>query len=120
MDGAGVSQEDTDTMILSSPAIHGDRLYAASCLLDPPDNFGAIFCLDAATGRQIWSIDSIDGDYIKGFFSSPAVTADGRYLLIGQGLHPDANCRLMRRYPGRASTDRQDRPAHRKLSPPSR
>ena len=95
IDETGVEQEDTDAMILSSPAYHNNRVYGASCLLDPPDNYGAIFCLDAITGRQIWSVGKIKGEDIKGFFSSPALTADGRYLLIGQGLHPDSNCHLI-------------------------
>ena len=94
IDETGIEQEDTEAMILSSPAFYNNHVYAASCLLDPPDNYGAIFCLDAATGRQIWSVSKIEGQDIKGFFSSPALTADGRYLLIGQGLHPDSNCHL--------------------------
>lgn len=94
-DETGVEQEDTEAMILSSPAFHNGRVYGASCLLDPPDNYGAIFCLDAETGRQIWSVDTLEGEDLKGFFSSPALTADGRYLLIGQGLHPDSDCYLI-------------------------
>jgi len=95
IDEDGVEQEDTEAMILSSPAFYGDRVYGASCLLDPPDNYGAVFCLDAFTGKQIWSVSQIDNQDIKGFFSSPAVTFDGRYLVIGQGLHPDSNCNLI-------------------------
>ncbi len=91
----GVETEDRDAMILASPAIHGDKIYAASCTLDPPESFGAIFCLDAATGEQVWTVDTADGEPFKGFFSSPAISADGRYLVIGQGLHPDSNCRLI-------------------------
>ncbi|MFC7336381.1 PQQ-binding-like beta-propeller repeat protein [Haloferula chungangensis] len=91
----GVEQEDRDAMILSSPAIYGDRVYGASCTLDPPDSFGAIFCLDAATGKQHWTVDKADGELFKGFFSSPAISADGKYLVVGQGLHPDSNCRLI-------------------------
>jgi len=92
---AGVEQVDTEAMILSSPAAHGDRIFGASCFLDPPKSFGTIFCVEAATGKQLWSVDRADGEEFKGFFSSPAVTADGRFLVIGQGLHPDANCRLV-------------------------
>ncbi|WP_201766816.1 PQQ-binding-like beta-propeller repeat protein [Rhodopirellula sp. SWK7] len=95
IDESGVESEDTEAMILSSAAVDGDRVYGASCLLDPPDTYGAIFCLDAESGRQIWSLDNIDGEYFKGFFSSPAISADGRYLVIGQGLHPDSNCTLI-------------------------
>ena len=45
IDADGVEQEDTEAMILSSPAFFGGRVYGASCLLDPPDNYGAVFCL---------------------------------------------------------------------------
>jgi outer membrane protein assembly factor BamB len=63
-------------------------------MIDPPDSFGVLFCLDAASGHQLWSVDKIHGKEMKGFFSSPAVTADGRFVVIGQGLHPDSNCQL--------------------------
>ena len=94
-DENGAAQEDTEAMIISSPAVHGARIFAGSCLIDPPDNFGVLFCLDAASGRQLWSVDKINGKEMKGFFSSPAVTADGRFVVIGQGLHPDSNCQLI-------------------------
>lgn len=94
-DENGAAQEDTEAMILSSPAVHGSRIFGASCLLDPPDSFGVLFCLDASTGRQLWSADKINGKELKGFFSSPAVTADGRHVIVGQGLHPDSNCQLI-------------------------
>jgi outer membrane protein assembly factor BamB len=95
VDETGAEQEDTEAMILSSPAVWGNRVYGASCLMDPPDSFGVLFCVDAVTGKQIWSLDKLEGTELKGFFSSPAVTADGQYLLIGQGLHPDSHCRLL-------------------------
>ncbi len=95
IDESGVESEDTEAMILSSPAVHGERIYGASCLLDPPDTYGAIFCLDINGGKQIWSVDQVDGSDFKGFFSSPAISADGRWLVIGQGLHPDTNCNLI-------------------------
>lgn len=95
IDEDGVSQEDAEAMILSSAAVHGSRVFGASCLLDPPDSFGVLFCLDAISGEQIWSLDKIEDTELKGFFSSAAITADGRHLLIGQGLHPDSNCNLI-------------------------
>ncbi|VGO15487.1 Quinohemoprotein alcohol dehydrogenase ADH IIB [Pontiella desulfatans] len=95
VDDDGTVETVDSAMILSSPAVHGDRVYAASCELDPPDSYGIVFCVDANTGETIWSIDQIDGEEIKGFFSSPAVTADGKYVLIGQGLHPDSECQLI-------------------------
>ncbi len=88
--------EEEFAMFLSSPVVLGDRVFAAWCLLDPPKTFGALVCLDAATGRKIWEIDERDDKQpFKGMFSSPAVSADGRFVVIGQGLHPDSNCDLI-------------------------
>ena len=90
-----------DTMHLSSPAVVGNWVYGASCYLDPPSNYGEIFCLDAETGRKRWLKDVVADPKtgkeieLKGFFSSPAVTADGKYVVIGQGLHFDRNCSLL-------------------------
>ena len=95
VDDDGTVEVEDSAMILSSPVVHGNRVYAASCVLDPPDSYGIVFCVDALTGKTIWSVDQVEGEELKGFFSSPAVTADGKYLIIGQGLHPDTNCRLV-------------------------
>ena len=84
-----------DTMILSSPAVVGKRLYGASCIADPTGYYGEVFCLDVTFGEKIWSRDSGPDDAFKAFFSSPAVTADGKYLVIGQGLHDHAGCSLL-------------------------
>jgi len=82
-------------MFLSTPAVRGGRVYGAYCVLDPPGSYGSVVCLDAATGRKLWSADFKDGKQdFKGFFSSPAVTADGKSLVIGQGLHPDYDSEL--------------------------
>lgn len=95
VDDDGSVETVEDAMILSSPVVHGNRVYGASCELDPPDSYGIVFCADAASGKTIWSVDQVEGEELKGFFSSPAVTADGKDLIIGQGLHPDTNCRLI-------------------------
>jgi len=89
------------TMYLASPLVIGDAVYGASCMLDPPSNYGAVFCLDAATGEERWYADIFkDPDTgeereLKAFFSSPAVSADGKHLVIGQGLHVDDDCELI-------------------------
>lgn len=95
VDDDGSVVEDTDSMILSTPLGVGDRVYGASCLMDPPDTFGAVFCLDAETGEQRWITDLVADSDLKGFFSSPALSADGQSLVIGQGLHPDSQCMLV-------------------------
>jgi outer membrane protein assembly factor BamB len=87
---------EEDTMFWSSPLVQNGRTYAAWCYLDPPDSYGAVVCLDAETGKKIWETDvKTDGTEFKGFFSSPALTADGKYLIIGQGLHPDYDSELV-------------------------
>ena len=89
---------EDDTMVLSSPLVSGKFVYCATAYLDPPSTYGSIFCLDAATGRKVWETflksPSPEIDF-KGFFSSPALTADGEHLLIGQGLHADGEAELI-------------------------
>ncbi len=92
---------DDFTMYLSSPLVVGDKIYGASCVLDPPNNYGAVFCLTATEGKELWYADVLK-DPISGrevefnaFFSSPAITADGKHLVIGQGLHEDKDCKLL-------------------------
>jgi len=83
-------------MFWSSPLVRGDRVYAAACTLDPPDSYGSILCLNAITGKIIWKVEMKDATRdFGGFFSSPAVTADGKSLVIGQGLHPDYDSELV-------------------------
>ena len=87
-----------DTMVLSSPLVSGKFVYCATAYLDPPGTYGSVFCLDAATGRKVWETflksSSPEVDF-KGFFSSPALTADGKHLIIGQGLHVDGKAELV-------------------------
>jgi len=87
--------EYPEEMVLSTPTVFGTRVYGATCLLDIGANYGAIVCLDAETGKKIWSVDKLEGKELKAFFSSPALTADGKYLVIGQGLHFDTDCALI-------------------------
>ncbi len=84
-------------MFFSSVLVHDGKLYGASAFLDPTGSFGTIFCLDAESGDEIWVTDTggPDGDEdLMGFFSSPSLTADGKNLLIGQGLHLDTGASL--------------------------
>lgn len=82
-------------MILASPAVAGGRVFGASALVDVGGNFGSIFCLDAQTGSQIWQVESIDGRDLKAIYSSPAVSEDGRFVIVGEGLHEDRDCALI-------------------------
>jgi len=95
------THSEENVMHLSSPVVAGKWVFGASCELDPPINYGSVFCLDIDTGKRRWlqeyPKDPKTGEEVelKGFFSSPAVTADGRFLIIGQGLHVDKNCDLL-------------------------
>lgn len=80
---------------LSTPVLANGRIYAASCVVDVGGTFGSIFCLDAATGKLIWQVDKVGAQDLKGFFSSPTLSADGKFLLIGEGLHFDTDCHLL-------------------------
>lgn len=83
-------------MFLSSPAVRSGRVYAATCVIDVTGlKYGAVVCLDAQTGRPIWKTEMADGQDLKPFFSSPVLTADGESVLIGQGLHDDADSDLL-------------------------
>jgi len=92
---------DPDTMVLTSPAVIRGMLFGATCGLDVTGNYGSVFCLDAKTGRLRWAKDEAKDPatgeevFFNGFFSSPAVTGDGKYVVIGQGLHADADCALL-------------------------
>ena len=84
-----------DTMFLATPAVVGDRIYVAGCVSGLGDFSGLLACLDAATGKPLWEVTEVNGEPLKAFFSSPAVTADGKSLVIGQGFHLDRNCPLL-------------------------
>jgi outer membrane protein assembly factor BamB len=82
-----------------SPLLHAGRIYAATSGLSGTGSFGAIYCVDAATGALVWKRDRYGAPgaerRIRGVFSSPALSADGRSLVVGQGLHPDADVDLL-------------------------
>lgn len=85
-------------MFFSSALVHDGKVYGASAFLDPTGSFGTVFCLDAETGEEIWATETAGPDSdedLMGFFSSPSLTADGKSLIIGQGLHPDLGASLI-------------------------
>ena len=76
--------------ISSSPLVDGDRIYVAAAHDSVFKSYGALYCLDRATGKVAWTYH--DDKKMKPVFSSPCI-ADGR-LYIGEGFHQDANCKL--------------------------
>jgi outer membrane protein assembly factor BamB len=76
--------------ISSSPLVEGERIFVGAFHQAGFSSFGAVYCLDRATGKRLWKFDD-DGD-MKPVFSSPCL-ADGR-LYIGEGFHQDFNCKF--------------------------
>jgi outer membrane protein assembly factor BamB len=84
-----------DTMFLSSPLVAGGRVYAAGCQSDLGAYTGLITAIDFESGKPLWQVTQLEDDVLQPFFSSPALTADGKYLVIGQGLHTDSGSSLL-------------------------
>ena len=91
------------TMFLSRPAIFGQTIYVAGNQSDLGAYDGMLAALDAQTGKAVWQVTDLPAEWQKklhqdvlpAFFSSPALTPDGKYLVIGQGFHEDKNCALL-------------------------
>lgn len=83
------------TLFFGIPVIAGKRIFAAGCQADLGAYTGLLTCLDFDTGKPIWQTTQNGNEPLRPFFSSPAVTGDGKYVLIGQGLHQDRDCSLL-------------------------
>jgi outer membrane protein assembly factor BamB len=70
--------------------VDGDRIYVAAAHDSVFGSTGALYCLNRATGKEVWTFH--DDKKMKPVFSSPCI-ADGR-LFIGEGFHQDINCKL--------------------------
>jgi outer membrane protein assembly factor BamB len=83
-------------MVWSTPAHDPKtgRVFCTATIQDVGAFIGMVYCVDA-DGHKVWSVDTVAGKSLKPFFSSPAVTADGRSVVVGQGLHADADCALL-------------------------
>ncbi|MFO0866957.1 MAG: PQQ-binding-like beta-propeller repeat protein [Gemmataceae bacterium] len=75
-------------VFVSTPLIHGNRVYAASA--HPITKGGFLVALDLRDGKKLWEFED-DGDY-KQPFSSPTF-ADGS-LYFGEGFHDDKECKV--------------------------
>jgi len=84
-------------MVLSTPTVStgGDRVFATAAVQDVASYFGVLYCADAMTGKPIWKAEKAGDEDLKPFFSSPTLSADGKYLVIGQGLHDSADCSFL-------------------------
>lgn len=82
-------------MFLATPVVRDGRVYAASAQTGATGGMGVVYCVDATDGREIWRLERFEDRGLKPIFSSPALTADGKWLLIGEGLHFDSDSRLL-------------------------
>jgi outer membrane protein assembly factor BamB len=84
------------TQPLSTPALKDGTIYVPTTLRDTGGYTGSLYALDASTGRQKWlAIKDPNDAFLKPFFSSPAITPDGKFLVVGQGLHSDKDSPLI-------------------------
>jgi outer membrane protein assembly factor BamB len=89
------SFQPEDGLFLGKPAIAGRRIYVSANQTDLGGYTGLLASLDLDTGKPHWQVTEIGKDALPPFFSSPAVTADGKFVIIGQGLHQDRNSSLL-------------------------
>ncbi len=81
---------DERGQFLSTPCVVGDRVYVAAAHAKGLSTYGILYCLDRATGKELWRFDDDGG--LQQVFSSPRA-ADGR-LYFGEGLHQDRACKV--------------------------
>jgi outer membrane protein assembly factor BamB len=74
----------------SSPVVVGDRVYIAAAHDNPFQPYGALYCLERATGKKVWAFSN--GEKMKQVFSTPQVVGDSLY--IGEGFHQDSFCKI--------------------------
>ncbi len=89
------SFQPEDGLFLGTPAIAGKRIYVAANQTDLGGYTGLFAALDYDTGKPLWQITELNKTALPPFFSSPSVTADGKYVVVGQGLHQDRNSSLL-------------------------
>jgi outer membrane protein assembly factor BamB len=82
-------------MVLSTPLLDDGRMFVAAAhigtsLQGASINGGAVYCLDARSGKMQWVFD--DDGSMKPVFSSPRLS--GGRLYIGEGFHDDENCKV--------------------------
>src|SRR5687768_16092170 len=83
-------------MVLTTPAVDPTtgRILFGAAVQDVGSFFGTLYCLDKH-GKELWRLEKAEDEDLKPFFSSPALSAEGKLLVIGQGLHEHDNCRLI-------------------------
>jgi outer membrane protein assembly factor BamB len=78
--------------VAATPLPAGDRVFVG-VVHGSLDRYGSLQCLDAATGKPMWTFTNKGDRFrMKDAFSSPCL-ADGR-IYIGEGFHLNTECRL--------------------------
>ncbi len=81
---------------MATPLVMGERVIVATTTQYLGGMGGTLYGVEARTGKILWrTMDEAEGVPLKAICSSPAATADGKYFVIGQGLHADANSALL-------------------------
>ncbi|HEX8915765.1 MAG TPA: PQQ-binding-like beta-propeller repeat protein, partial [Humisphaera sp.] len=99
--GAPRKDEDGEwgltTWFLATPHVRDGVVYTASALASAGGQSGTVVAIKARSGEQLWRTGSATpgGAKLKPIYSSPALTDDGRWVVVGQGLHLDAGCSLL-------------------------
>ena len=75
--------------IYASPAIVGNRLFITTAEKGVFTDRGAVLCLDADTGGEVWRYSPSN---FRATFSSPSVK-DG-FVVVGEGLHYTTDARI--------------------------
>jgi outer membrane protein assembly factor BamB len=77
--------------VASRPLFAGDRVYVAVAHEDTFDPQGAVYCLESATGKELWTTRG--KVKMKPVSSSSPCLANGR-VFIGEGFHENYVCKL--------------------------
>jgi len=76
--------------VYSSPTVVGNRIYSTFADYGPFSDRGAILCIDAKSGAEVWRYRA---EGFRATFSSPSVQHD--YVVSGEGLHLTDNARVI-------------------------
>lgn len=83
--------KNTSGTLVSSPLVTADRVYLATAESKGFDSFGTLYCLDRATGAEVWRFT--DRGTLKQVSVSSPCLADG-LVYIGEGFHEDKDCKV--------------------------
>jgi hypothetical protein len=86
---------------LAPPLVSGDAVYAAGTSMESAAARGFVHAFDSASGKELWATGEFKDTEIgltrpfQAITASPALSVDGRVLVVGQGLDQDRNGSLV-------------------------